>query len=89
MAATGVGQDTFSAVVYDEHTDQCIARAREHVNGEYLDLQVGTQTLTIAPQEIDGAIAVLGWYARARAQRLRDQAEKAFVEALERVGERR
>lgn len=89
VAATGVGADTFNAVVFDPETDRCVARAVEHTSGEYLDLRVGTQTLTIAPNEIDGAIAVLGWYARARAQRLHDQAEQALARALDEVGEQR
>jgi hypothetical protein len=89
VAATGINGDPFSAVVFDPDTDQCLARAREHTTGEYLDLQVGTQTLTIAPNEVDGAICLLGWYARARAQRLHDGAEQALARALDRVGEKR
>jgi hypothetical protein len=89
VAATGVDTDLFHAVVFDPDTDRCLARAVEHASGEYVDLFVGTQSLTIAPNEIDGAITVLGWYARARAQRLHDQAEQALARALDEVGERR
>lgn len=89
MAATSIGQDTFHAVVFDPDTDQRIAAAYEHHSGEYIDLRVGTQNLTVAPGEVDGVITVLGWYAQARAQRLHDQAEQALARALDRVGERR